>query len=165
MRKLLFALLASLIHTHALAAPPTQASVERILAVTKAESLLEGIYPQLEQMVRDGIKKGLAGKVLNARQQQLMDEIPGKFIATFKEEMNWQRMKPTYIQIYMESFDQQEIDGLVAFYESPAGQAYTNKMPVVMQKTMQAMQTHMATLMPKIKVVMDKAVADIKASE
>lgn len=43
-------------------------------------------------------------------------------------------MEPIQIPIYRETFEQAEIDGLIAFYGSPVGQAFVNKMPTVSQK-------------------------------
>ena len=47
-------------------------------------------------------------------------------------------------------FTQEEIDGLIAFYESPAGATFVEKMPVVMQKSMSIMQSRAATVMEKM---------------
>jgi uncharacterized protein len=61
--------------------------------------------------------------------------------AMLREEMTWDKLRPVYVQIYQESFTQEEIDGLIAFYESPAGFAFVEKMPFVMQKSMSIMQS------------------------
>ena len=38
--------------------------------------------------------------------------------------MSWKRLKPGFAQIYAETFNQQqEIDGLIAFYRGPIGSA------------------------------------------
>jgi hypothetical protein len=72
-------------------------------------------------------------------------------------------MKPIYVEIYRDSFDQTEIDGLIAFCRTPVGQSFIEKMPVVMQKSLVAKQTLMAPLMAKMRAAMDKAVAEAKA--
>ena len=40
-----------------------------------------------------------------------------------REEMTWDRLHPLYVRIYQESFTQEEIDGLIVFYESPASRS------------------------------------------
>ena len=45
---------------------------------------------------------------------------------------------------------QEEVDGLIAFYESPAGQAYIAKMPAVAQKSMAPMQNPMIPMIRKL---------------
>jgi hypothetical protein len=74
-------------------------------------------------------------------------------------------MRPLYIQIYQESFTQEEIDGLIAFYKSPLGIAFVEKMPLVMQKSMTIMQSRTGPLMEKMKAVIDQAMADAKAAK
>jgi len=66
------------------------------------------------------------------------------------EQLNWKTLQPQYVKLYTKTFSQQEIDGLIAFYSSPAGQAYLAKMPLLMQHSMQLMQAQMQDMMPKI---------------
>ena len=48
------------------------------------------------------------------------------------------------------------IQGMLAFYRTPAGQAVIEKMPLVMQNTMQAVQERMGAMMP----AMQKMIAE-----
>lgn len=114
---------------NARAAPPTAESVEALLEATHVESTLNTMYGLFEQSMRQGMQQYLQGRTLTADQQRLMDALPAKFVAVMSEEFNWPKMKPQYVQLYRETFEQEEIDGLVAFYKSPAGQAFINKMP------------------------------------
>ena len=82
-----------------------------------------------------------------------------------REEMTWDKLRPLYVQIYQESFTQEEIDGLIAFYESPAGVAFVEKMPFVMQKSMSIMQSRMAPMMEKMKAAIKEAIAEPKAAQ
>jgi hypothetical protein len=77
--------------------------------------------------------------------------------AMLREEMTWDKLRPLYVQIYQESFTQEEIDRPIAFYESPAGVAFVEKMPFVMQKSMSIMQSRMAPMMEKMKAAMKEA--------
>ena len=43
--------------------------------------------------------------------------------------MTWDKLRPLYVRIYQESFTQEEIDGLIVFYESPAGIAFVERWP------------------------------------
>lgn len=64
--------------------------------------------------------------------------------------------------IYQETFEQEEIDGLDAFYGSPAGQAFVAKMPVVMQKSMSLLQEQMQILVPRMAQVIEQAMKEAK---
>ncbi len=68
-----------------------------------------------------------------------------------------------YTRIYMESFTQDEVDGMLAFYATPAGQALIKKMPVAMQKTMEAMQQMMGPMMQKLQAIQSESIAELQA--
>ncbi len=70
-----------------------------------------------------------------------------------------------FTEIYQESFSQEEIDGLIAFYASPAGRAYIDKMPLVMQKTMTVMQSRMPAMIERMRAAREKALADAKLAK
>ena len=94
-----------------------------------------------------------------------MDLFPAKFAKVLREEMNWASMRPLFTQIYQESYTQEEVDGLVAFYQSPIGIAYTEKMPIVMQKTMTLVQARMGPMMEKMQAAMKQAMEEAKTSK
>jgi hypothetical protein len=136
------------------AAPPTEASVERLLTLTRAEAVIDQVYAGIEQSMRQGMLAATAGRTLNAEQQRMIDLAPARLAAVMKQEMSWASMKADYIEIYRSSFEQAEIDGLIAFYESPAGQAFVAKMPTVVQKSMQVSQSRMQSFVPKLQAAM-----------
>ena len=165
MRHYLILIAAMLFAAHVYAAPASQQSVEELLVVTKVESAVESMYGGLEQMMRQVMQRSVQGKTLSAQQQIVLDALPAKYVALMREEMNWEKMKPLYVQLYRETFEQDEVDGLIAFYKSAAGQAFVNKMPVVMQKGMVLGQSQMQSMLPKMKAAMDAAMAEAKISD
>ena len=50
--------------------------------------------------------------------------------------MTWEKMEPMYLRIYRTSLSQSEVDGMIAFYQTPAGQAVINKLPLILQNSM-----------------------------
>lgn len=146
----------------AMAAEPTDASVDKLLTLTKAESLMDSIYGNVEQNMRQGMKQATAGKKLTEEQTRFLDNAQKKFADGMRQELTWAGLKPMYIKIYKETFDQEEIDGLTAFYSTKVGQNYINKMPVAMQKTMTAVQQKMAPIMTKMGDTMKAALVEAK---
>ncbi|MBP6898620.1 MAG: DUF2059 domain-containing protein [Burkholderiaceae bacterium] len=143
---------------------PSDASIDTLLAVTKAESMLDGLYANLEQQMRQAMVQGVAasaqGKPLTAEQQRVLEAAPVKFARVMREELSWASIKPMQVQIYRESFTQAEIDGLIEFYRSPAGQAFVAKMPVVLNKSMQLMQQRMPAMMSRLQAAMQEVIAE-----
>lgn len=159
------ALLALWIATSVSAAPATQESVERLLAASRAESLMDSMYGHMEEMMRQGMKQASAGQSLGPEQQRMLDTMPARFVVLMREEMSWQKLKPLYVQLYRDTFEQEEIDGLLAFYAGPVGQAYLDKMPVVMQKSMALSQSLMESVLPRMMAAVKDAMAEAKAAK
>lgn len=146
------------------AAPATDESVETLLSVTKAESMVDAMLSNLTPIMRQGMAQALSGKPVSPAQQQVLDAMPAKFTNIMRDEMSWSKMKPQYIRIYQESFSQEDVEGFIAFYRSPAGQSYIDKMPIVMQKSM-AMGAQMSqNVGPKMKAAIDQALKDANIS-
>ena len=80
-----------------------------------------------------------------------------------RDEMSWDKLRPMTVQIYKEVFTQEEVDGMIAYYKTPAGAATVDKMPIVMQKSLQMMQARMVPMMQKMQAAMRQAVQDSKA--
>lgn len=147
------------------AAPASVESVETLLHLSRAEASMEASYAGVEQLMRTSMSGITQGKPLSAEQQRVLDAAPAKFTAVMREEMSWAKLKPHFVKLYAETFDQAEIDGLIAFYRSPAGQAFIDKMPVVVQKSMAMTQTLMQSLMPKMQAAMQQAMQEARIAK
>jgi hypothetical protein len=159
----LITLLASLVFASlAYCAPASEESIDRLLADTKVEKLLDTMSVNVDQVMRRSMETSMQGQQLSPEQRQAVDGAAAKFVQVMREEMTWDKLRPLYVQIYQESFTQEEIDGLIAFYESPAGIAFVEKMPVVMQKSMSIMQSRIAPMMEKMKAALKEAIPEAK---
>ncbi|MEK8051630.1 DUF2059 domain-containing protein [Ideonella sp. DXS22W] len=147
------------------AAPPSEASIEALLTVTKAERLLDGMYANIEQMMRQSMQAAVQGQTLSDEQRRVLDAAPARLAKVMREELSYASLKPLYVGIYRESFTQDEVDGLLTFYRSPAGVAMIEKMPLVMQKSLVGVQQRMGPIMDKLRQAMEAAVADAKAAK
>ena len=154
-----------LLATPVYAETPTEASVVELLSLTHSEANMEKMYASVEQLMRQSFKQATAGQKLSAEQQRFLDLAPHKFVAVMRQEFGWSQLKPTYVQIYRETFDQQEIDGLIAFYKSPVGQAFIAKMPIVLQRTIEATQARMKEYYPHIKTAIDESLKEAGLSK
>lgn len=150
--------LACLLPPSAWAAEPSAASVEKLMEVTKTEALVEQMYGNFETAMRAGMQQAVAGRRLTDQQQAIINEAPREFAAVLREELSWAKIKPLYVGIYRESFTQEEIDGMLAFYATPVGQATIEKMPQVMTRSMQLMQVMAAPMAEKMRGAMQRAI-------
>lgn len=141
---------------------PTPESVDQLLAATQSDKVLEALFANMDHMMRQSLAVAVKKEKLSAEQQRVLEVLPEKFVKVVREEMSWDKLQPIYAQIYRENFTQEEVDGLIAFYESPTGQVFVKKMPGVVQKTAVMMQARVTPLMQKMQAAVLDAVAEAK---
>jgi len=67
-----------------------------------------------------------------------------------RNQLSWDKIGPEIVKIYRDSFSVEEIDSLLAFYQSPVGRALVKKTPALMTKAMAIAQARMTAIMPEI---------------
>jgi uncharacterized protein len=157
MKTFTVALTLCLAHLTSFAAPATEASVERLLDAMNARGVVDNSHTQVEKMMRGMALQPMGGRQPSEQQQKSLDATVSKTMALMRDEFTWDKLKPDFVKLYVTTFDQEEIDSLVAFYSSPAGQAFVRKMPIVMQKSMEYSQAQMQRLMPRMMKIIEEA--------
>jgi uncharacterized protein len=165
MKKLLSALALLFVASTTCAAPPSEASIDELLRITKTDQIAEAVMVPMEQMMKQSVATSLQGKTVSAQERQSIDNFIPKALEVARNELAYANMRPMYLQIYQGTFTQEEVDGLIAFYKSPAGLAFTNKMPAVMQKTMILVQAKMQPMNLRIQAAMKQAIDEAKLAK
>ena len=158
--KTLLALAALCLSFSAWAAPATDASIEQLLKLTQAESMIDAAYAQAEQAAGASMAEVMRGQRLTPEQQAAMSQFPARLMQIIREEASWEKMQAELTGIYRELFTQEEINSLIDFYQSPAGQAMVKKMPLIQNKTVQIYQKILARAMPRIQKVMEETLKE-----
>ena len=159
-RHVLLAVLATFVAGGASAAPPSDASIDRLLTVMRAESLIDQSFTQAQQAMQQVLRqhRGSAGAApLNEAQQRIADEMAAETDKVFRELVSWAQMKPDMVTLYRDTFTQPEIDGMIAFYETAVGQSMLAKMPQVVQRSMQLTAARMQPMLPRLEAISREA--------
>jgi hypothetical protein len=157
-------LLAACWSLSAVAAPPSDASIEELLTLTRSESMVDGLNANIEQMMRAAMAETAQRERLSPTQQRMLEQFPARLAAILREESNWSAIKPDLVAIYREVYTQDELDAQLAFYRSPGGQAMIDKMPQVLQQSMAMGERQMRRLMPRLQAALKEAAAEAKAA-
>jgi hypothetical protein len=144
-------------------APPSEASIRQLLEVAQAHKLVDSVMAQMDNLAQQTIAQATKGQQISPKVQKDIDRRRVELAAMMKELLDWKKLEPMYVRIYQKTFSQQEIDGMLAFYKTPAGQAVLSKMPAAMQNTMDEMQAAMGPVMQKMEQMQQDVVAEIKA--
>jgi hypothetical protein len=143
--------------------PPSEASIKQLLEVAQAHKLIDSVIAQMDNLMQQAIAQATQGQPIPPKVQKDIDQRRADMLALMKELLDWKKLEPMYVRIYQKTFSQPEVDGMIAFYKTPAGQAVMSKMPAAMQNTMDEMQQMMAPVMQKMQQMQQDVVAEMKA--
>jgi hypothetical protein len=130
-----------------------EAKIQRLLDVMNADAMIDQMLEQIKAMTASQVPPGTTPE-----QAAKAREIQSKILDLVKARISWEKMRPQYVRLYGETFSEEEISGMLAFYESPSGRAMLAKMPALVTKVMEVAQAQMKDLLPEIQRVIREAV-------
>jgi hypothetical protein len=134
--------------------PPSEQSVNEMIKLMQLENLLKAALRQmndgLEKGMEGGLQKATSGRDLTPAQKAEVEDFRKKHKATAAEELSLDKIMHMYAQAYRDAFSQEEVDGVIAFYKSPAGKAVTDKNPLVMQKAAALTEARITVMTKKL---------------
>ncbi|MGO9934525.1 MAG: DUF2059 domain-containing protein [Steroidobacteraceae bacterium] len=142
--------------------PPTEESIQQLLTLSDARELLGQMKVQMETMMSAAMRDAQQGQTLTPERQAILDRMRSKMSAVVSQSLNWDALQPIYVRTYQASLTQDELDGIINFYQSPAGQAYIKKMPLIMQNVMAEMQVLMKPMQQKLVEIRQEATQELK---
>lgn len=123
---------------------------EKLLDLMGTKEALEAQLEQTRQMMSGQIEAILNGMGQSGDRAQNGKQLEDKVFAVLNDELSWTGMKEEYVDLYASTFSEDELHGLIQFYQSDIGRAFAAKQPQLMQKTMAMAQAKMTTLMPRL---------------
>lgn len=144
--------------------PASEKSINELMSISGAHAMLDKSFAQIDAMMHETMSQATAGQTLNDEQKKIMNDMQSSMVGMLKEHLSWDTLQPVMEEVYRKSLTQEDVDGMLKFYKSPAGQALIAKMPVIMQNTMTIMQERMKTLMPRIQQLVHETADKIQAA-
>jgi|HubBroStandDraft_6_1064221.scaffolds.fasta_scaffold315968_1 hypothetical protein len=129
------------------------AKIEEIMQLMHSDRMLNQVLDQMTNTLRTQLDK----MDVPAEARQTQDEMQQKMMTLIADRLSWNKAKSAYISIYAETFTEGEIDGMLGFYKSSAGQAMLEKMPRLIQKSMAVAQQLMSDAMPEIQRMVEES--------
>jgi hypothetical protein len=150
---------------HAMAAPASAASVEKLVALNGAQKALEqavgGIEAQVRQQIVNNLMQQNGGAPLTPQQQTAVNKMVPGLGAVLRQEMSWARLKVPYIELYQAQLNQAEVDRLIELYEDPAYVALMQKMQVVNGQSARLVQQQLPGILQRVQPVIENAMKDV----
>ncbi len=142
-----------------------RAKAEQMLQITKTDAAMQQQLAALEERVHTLASQQSGGPNQTPAQQKLTEEYVKQVQSATSDEVSWEKLRPLLIQNYAESFTEPELDAILVFYKSPAGQAIVAKTPELSAKTMNMVQDRIKELQPKLAQLTQDYSTKMKAAE
>jgi len=129
-----------------------KAKAAELLKVSNSEQMMEQMLGSMQRLqVEQFAKMDLPPEV-----RASTAEMQKKTEALVRKMLSWEAIKPRFVNLYAATYTEPELDGILSFYKSAAGQAMLNKMPQLMQGSMDLTQEAMAGVMPELMKIVEE---------
>ncbi len=136
-----------------------RAITEDLLQTMKVDQMLKPFYTAMRSMVEKQFTEMGAPEDL----RPLLKKYTDKIVDIMEQYLSWQTLKDDMINLYAQTFTEDELKGMLAFYKSPVGQSVIDKMPALTQQGMSIAQKHMPEIQPKLMKVIEEFAKELKA--
>jgi hypothetical protein len=141
-----------------------KAKAAEMLQITKAAPAMQEQLANLRDRVDGMAKQQFGAPSLSTDQSALTAQYMKEVDGILKQEISWDELYPQIVQSYAESFTEPELDGIIAFYKTPAGQAVLSKTPDMVQKTNTLVTGRIKEMQPKLQALTESYAQKMKAA-
>ncbi len=124
--------------------------VEQMLTLTKTDSISQKMLANVPVRVKTmAARQPAVTAAATTEQKKLADDYLNQMSTIAQGGANWPALKPKIVDLYMTTFTEADLDGILAFFKTPAGQDYVSKSPELSGKTVDILQGAISGLQPQ----------------
>ncbi|QQE85404.1 DUF2059 domain-containing protein [Pseudomonas putida] len=127
------------------------AAAEKFLTLANADKLGTPVYMQVQQMFAQRFAQTKAPTT----KQSVLESYQAKANAALDSAIGWNKLKPKMVDLYTQTFTEQELKDLVKFYQSPLGKKVLSQMPKVTQQSAQLTQQSLEPAVPVVNKLLE----------
>jgi hypothetical protein len=132
-----------------------RAKVQQMLELQHLDRNLDQVMKLLESEATAATNAKLDSRHTTPGQKTRIDAFQKQLFDYIRSQLSWEAMQSDYIDIYAQTFTEDEIDGILAFYKTPAGAAMVAKTPELAAKASLLGAKRMLALKPEIQKMID----------
>ncbi|MBB3104112.1 DUF2059 domain-containing protein [Azomonas macrocytogenes] len=121
-------------------------NAERLLELTHADRLAVPVYAQVQQMFAQRFADAKAPQSRKA----VLERYQAKANTVLDRAIGWNELKPELVALYKKEFTEQELKGMVEFYESALGSKMLAKLPELNRRSAQMAQASLEAAVPEV---------------
>ena len=134
-------------------APPSDESILKMMSALQLQGSLDQMVAEVDAGMKAALKQQVQGKQMTPLQEAQVGQLQTRMSATIKEDLSFAKMKYIYLKVFRDTFTQEEVNGINAFYSSPAGKAMMEKIPSATKKASTLLQEHLEPTIRKVKAM------------
>lgn len=133
------------------------AQAERFLELVNADRIAVPVYAQVQQMFAERFAQTQAPESKRA----LLESYQSKADAALDKAIGWEEVKPDLVALYTDTFSEDELKRLNAFYESELGKKMLTKLPQLNARSAQVTQTKLQAAVPQVNKLLAEMTAEL----
>jgi hypothetical protein len=137
-----------------------QAKIHELLVTMHMDHMLD---PMMHSIAKQLLAVPDVDRMTPA-QKKLTQDFQDRAMKIISDRVGWKAVEPDYVKLYENTYSEQEIDGILAFYKSPAGQAMLTKAPQLSAGVMQIVHSRMGDYQPKMQALQDEYMKQMTAA-
>ena len=130
-----------------------EAKVKELFAVMHMERNLDEMMQSMRIQVKMVAENGEGSRPMTPAQKKIEQNFINNALQVVNQSFSWPVLEPAYIKLYMGTYTESELDGMLAFYKSPAGQAMLNNDSHLKAGVMQIVHSHMGDFESKMQAL------------
>ncbi|MCW5963812.1 MAG: DUF2059 domain-containing protein [Bryobacterales bacterium] len=139
------------------------AKTEELFKLMRMDQMLSQMMDVVMKQTQASTMQRLMGVNLPEHLTAEVEQFQREVGAALDRHIGWDALKEEYGKLYAGAFSEEEIDAIVAFYRSPAGQALVAKQPQLMEESSVIVQRKMEQAAPEVQALMAAWTEKLKA--
>lgn len=132
-----------------------RAKIQEMLELRHVDRSLDQMMNMMKQQAIAATNAQLSSKGASPDLKARADALQKQIFDFIESQLSWTALEPGFIDMYDQAFTEDEIDGMLTFYKSPAGIAMINKTPELTQKSAALAAKKMLEIEPQMKKMID----------
>lgn len=141
-----------------------QAKVRDLFATMHMDHMLDQMMHSIQEEVQTMAQQTAGAQQMTPEQKKLTQDFMDKSMKVVNDSVGWTALEPEYVKLYAATYSEGEIDGILAFYKSAAGQAMLAKTPELSAGGMQIVRSRMGDFQPKIQALQQEYMKQLAAT-
>ncbi|WP_028919538.1 DUF2059 domain-containing protein [Pseudoxanthomonas suwonensis] len=145
-RKVIALTLSLLLPGLAWAAPPSEEQIARLLQLTDAQRQTEAMWIQMEAQIQ-AMAESMLPPDATPEEHASVARALETTLGPLRRLLTWEKTRALHVEMYQKTYEAEDVEAIIAFYETPAGQRLLERQPLLMQNLMEASQR---TIQPEL---------------